>query len=101
MSRTARAFLERQPAIHNSFATGARDPATRKAIADKFDMEKRAGELVVHYRSPNRLCGLYIALAGWIIRHYGEQAQITETRCMKRGDPACEVHVRWSEAGDR
>jgi hypothetical protein len=101
MSRSAREFLERHPAIHNSFATGVRDPATRKAVSDKFDLKKLPGELVMHYRSPNRLCGLYVALARRIIGHYGDQATVEETRCMKKGDPACEVHVRWSHPGGR
>jgi hypothetical protein len=99
MSRSAREFLERHPSIHNSFATGVRDPATRQAIGDKFDLRKYPGELVMHYRSPNRLCGLYMALARWIIRHYGDQADVEETRCLKKGDRACEVHVRWPQAG--
>ncbi len=99
MSHNAREFLERQPRIHNSFATGVRDPATHKAIADKFNMEARATELVMRYRSPNQLCGLYMALARWVINHYGDQATVEETRCLKKGDPECEVHICWAEAG--
>ena len=99
MSKNARQFLERQPAIHNSFATGVHDSAARAAIADKFKLEKRDRELVMHYRSPNRLCGLYMAMARWIIKHYGDHAVVDETRCLKNGDPECELHILWHEPG--
>ncbi|HUU85280.1 MAG TPA: heme NO-binding domain-containing protein [Phycisphaerae bacterium] len=96
MSKNAREFLERQPAIHNGFATAVRDPEVRKAIGDKFHIEKRDNEIITHYSSPNQLCGLYIALARWIINHYGDEATIEETRCQKKGDAECEVNIHWS-----
>ena len=99
MSLSAREFLERQPNIHNSFTTGVRDAAARRAIGDKFRLEKRERELVMHYRSPNQLCGLYTALARWIINHYNEEATVEELRCLKRGDPECEVHIHWPQPG--
>jgi hypothetical protein len=96
MSKTAREFLMRQPKIHNGFATGARDPAARKAINDKFQLEARDAELVMHYRSENQLCGLYRALARWIVDHYQDLATIEETQCLKRGAPECEIHIRFA-----
>ena len=99
MSGTSRQFLERQPTIHNCFATGVRDPEARKAVTDKFRVEKLEKEIVTHYRSPNHLCDLYEALARWIIRYYGERATIWQTQCTRRGDPECEIHVRWEEDG--
>lgn len=98
MSANARQFLERQQTIHNTFATGMRDADARSGIRDKFRLEGRPGELVTHYRSPNQLCGLYKALAQWVLDHYREQATIEETRCTKRGDTECEIHIRWPEA---
>lgn len=95
MSRNAREFLERQPTIHNTFATGVRDPEARHGIRDKFRLERREQELITHYRSPNELCGLYKALARWVLRHYEEQATIEEPLCLKRGDAECEIHIRW------
>lgn len=97
MSRSARELLERQPIIHNTFATGVRDPDARRDIRDKFRLEQRPDELVTHYRSPNELCGLYKALARWVLRHYGESATIDEPLCLKRGDPECEIHIRWNQ----
>jgi hypothetical protein len=94
-SANARQFLERQQTIHNTFATGVRDPEARHGIRDKFRLEKLPDELVTHYRSPNELCGLYKALARWVLKHYQEEAVIEETCCTKRGDPECEIHIRW------
>lgn len=96
ISSNAREFFERQPRIHNGFATGVRDPEARKTINDKFRLESHNGELIVHYRSPNLLCGLYKAIARWILTHYQEQAEISETRCLKSGDEECEIHICWS-----
>lgn len=98
MSANARQFLERQQTIHNTFATGMRDAGARSGIRDKFRLEGRPHELVTHYRSPNQLCGLYKALAQWVLDHYREQATIEETRCTKRGDTECEIHIRWPGA---
>jgi len=95
MSKTAREFLERQPRIHNGFATAVQDPTARKAITDKFRLDKLEDSLVVHYCSPNQLCGLYKALARWIINYYGETASIEESHCLKRGDDECEIRLRW------
>ena len=96
MSKTAREFIERQPAIHNNFATAVQDPEARKNINDKFSIDRLENELVTHSRSENKLCGLYKALARWILDHYGDTATIEETRCLKQGDPECEIHIRWS-----
>jgi hypothetical protein len=94
-SANARQFLERQQTIHNTFATGVRDPGARRGIRDKFRLEKLDHELVTHYRSPNELCGLYKALAHWVLGHFGERASIEEPQCTKRGDAECEIHIRW------
>ena len=93
MASNAREFLLRQPKIHNGFATSQQDAAVRSAIDDKFKVEERDGELVVHYRSPNQLCGLYMALARWIINHYGDNAVVEEACCAKNGALECEIHV--------
>ena len=96
MAKNAREFLLRQPKIHNGFATSQQDAALRAAIDDKFEVEECNGEIVVHYKSPNQLCGLYMALARCIINHYGDNAVVDEARCTKNGASECEIHVRWS-----
>jgi hypothetical protein len=101
MSANSREFLERQITIHNVFASGVRDPEARKAVVDKFRIEKLPDEIVTHYRSPNRLCALYKSLARWMFRHYGDEAVIDEQKCMLRGDDECEIHVIWKKLGAR
>jgi len=91
---STREFLERQPTIHNSMASSVRDPQSRKAIADKFRVEQAGPETIVHYVSPNRHCTLYRGLALWVADYFKETVEITEPRCMKRGDPECEIHIR-------
>ena len=95
MCKTSRQFLEMQPEIHNTFAVGLQRPEDRDAVRDKFRLEKLKDELVVHYRSPNRLCDLYKAIAQRVFEHYHEKATIDEPRCMKRGDDDCELRIRW------
>jgi hypothetical protein len=95
MSKTARKFLERQPAVHNNFASGVQDGESRRLIVDKFRIETLDRELVTHYCSPNLLCHLYECLAYEVLRVYGETAEVEHTACMKKGDPECEIHIRW------
>ena len=96
MAKSARDLLELQPRIHNGFATGVQDPTAGRAINEKFQLETHNGELVMRYRSANQLCGLYKALARKIISHYGDDATIKETQCLKNGDPECELHICWA-----
>jgi len=95
MSANSREFLERQVTIHNVFASGVVDPNSRKAVVDKFRIETFDDKIVTHYRSPNKLCSLYKALAHWMFIHYSDDAVIEETKCMHRGDEECEIHVIW------
>lgn len=95
MSGDSRSFLLRQPAIHNSLAAGLVAPADRRAVEDKFSAALSGEDLIVHYRSPNRHCGLYKALAIRIIAHYGDQATLSETQCQRAGAEACTIRIRW------
>jgi hypothetical protein len=96
MSKNSREFLLRQPAIHNSLAAGVSEEHQRTAVADKFNIDMTTDGLVTHYRSGNGHCGLYKALAQRVIDHYGDEARIEESRCVRRGDEECEIHVRWT-----
>ena len=97
MCKTSREFLEMQPEIHNTFAVGLHRPEDRDAVLDKFRLEKLENELVVHYRSANQMCDLYKAIAQRVFLHFGDVATIEEPRCMKRGDNACMLRIRWSQ----
>ena len=95
MSKNARQFLERHPAVHNNFADAVRDAESREQIKDKFRIEKLDNKLITHYRSPNRHCHLYVSLAKEVLNLYGEEAAIEEPKCLKRGDSECEIWIRW------
>jgi len=99
MSGNSRDFLERQQAIHNSLAAGVCEESKRRAVADKFRIDKNGDEIITHYRSENQHCSLYKTLARWIIRYYGDEASIGERRCMREGADECEIHVRWTRLG--
>jgi hypothetical protein len=71
-------------------------PEDRDAVREKFRLEKLPDVLVVHYRSPNRFCAMYKAIARLVFRHYGEKAIIDEPRCVLRGDDECEMRIRWT-----
>lgn len=92
-----RAFLLRQPAIHNSLAAGLRDPQ-RRAVADKFRVQAVPGGVRVHYASPNRLAALYDAIAHELARGFGETARVS----FEAGGPddaRCVILVELAPAG--
>ena len=101
MSSSAKAFLERQPDIHNVMASSLKTSAERAHVVDKFRLETSANQLTMFYRSPNRLCGLYKAMALWILDHYGEHASIADPSCQKRGDTECRIEIRWPAENTR
>ncbi len=97
MSKNSYEFLLIQPTIHNCFATAVVDANERKDINDKFKVDKLKNKIITHYVSPNKLCGLYKALAEWMINHYKDEADIEEVKCLKKGDKECEIHIQWSK----
>ncbi|OCH97687.1 hypothetical protein A8135_02280 [Legionella jamestowniensis] len=97
MSKNSYAFLSIQPTIHNCFATSTADAESRQAVNEKFKLEQLPNQLITHYRSPNQLCGLYKALAQWVIAYYQDKASIEEKKCLKLGDNECEIHVKWTK----
>ena len=99
MSKNSYEFLSIQPTIHNCFATSMVDVESRRAINDKFRVEQLPNQLITHYRSPNKLCGLYKTLALWVINYYQDETTITEKKCLKLGDDECEIHIRWTKLG--
>ena len=97
MAPDARSFLERQPRIHASFSRALDTAASREAPKpQKFHIATLDDGLLVEYRSDNRLCGLYKALAGAVLRHYRDEAcRIEEPVCMHHGHDHCEIRLTW------
>jgi hypothetical protein len=52
----------------------------------------------IAYSSPRRLCVLLGGLVEGTARHYGERADIVESRCMRHGDSACLFDVTFTRA---
>lgn len=100
MSSSAREFLMRQPRVHDTMASSLRSEASRDRVRDKFSVEEDGDTLVVTYRSPNRLCGLYEALFERLLDEYGDTGTFERTSCQKRGDPVCTFRLRTESAGD-
>lgn len=97
MSPTARDFLERQPRIHARFSHSLGEDADDGAFdRNKFEVEAVEDGLRVVYRSRNRMCELYKALARELMAHYRDtEGRITESQCMHDGADACRMHVHW------
>jgi hypothetical protein len=76
----------------------------RATIPNARPPQLRVSELgdegvAIEYTSPRQLCVLLRGLAEGTARHYGEEAQIEEVSCMRRGDPSCRFEVRLSRGG--
>ncbi len=97
MAPDARSFLERQPRIHGSFSRSLDDAEhLGKQKAQKFRTTEMPDGLLVEYRSPNKLCGMYKSLAAAVFHHYKDTTgRIEESRCMHDGHDHCEIRVRW------
>lgn len=95
----ARDMLLRQPKIHNAIGQSLMDSTVRRAVDMKFNLEPLPDKVIMHYRSPNKMCTYYRSLATWVGDHFGEDTEIHEPRCLKRGDSECEIHVRFTPKG--
>lgn len=92
---SAREHLLRQPTIHNTMGAALNDQ-DRDGVQRKFRVEDLKDELIVHYQSENRHCTLYKRIAQRVLEMYGEVGEVWETQCMKKNDPECEIHVKFS-----
>ncbi|HEY7985054.1 MAG TPA: heme NO-binding domain-containing protein [Ktedonobacterales bacterium] len=74
-------------------ATGVTPPLFKYRL-----VESDPAAVMVVYESARKLCPLLLgAIAGAAMR-YGEQAQVYERTCMRRGDAACQIIARFSPA---
>lgn len=53
-----------------------------------------AGEVVISYSSPRKMCGFAKGIARGLAKHFGERIVLTEGSCMHNGDPRCTISVR-------
>jgi predicted hydrocarbon binding protein len=51
-------------------------------------------EVVIIYDSPRKMCSLAKGIARGIAGRFDEKVDLTETSCMLKGSPQCEIRVR-------
>ena len=51
-------------------------------------------EVMVHYTSERKLCAVAEGIADGLASHFGERVEVSQPRCMHRGDAACDISVR-------
>jgi hypothetical protein len=100
-SPNSRVLLEKQVVIHNVFASSLKNPEARKTVRDKFQIETFDDKVITHYRSPNQLCKLYRQIGKLVFDYYGDEAYFQEPKCVFKGDPECEIHIKWNKFGDK
>lgn len=94
---TVRAFLLHQPEVHNTLAAGLAE-GERQHVARKFRAEAMPGGARVFYRSPNRLAGLYAAVARRLGEEFGQPTTIT-FEAGGPGDAECVMLIEVEETG--
>ena len=84
-------FLEHtEAAIHTEVRT--RD---KQASPPKLRIVRpQSDQILVLYESPRRMCSLAKGIIRGAARHYDQQIQISEPRCMLAGAKRCEITVR-------
>ena len=104
-------LAKRYPAFFESHATTAPflltlnriiHPEVRKlypgADVPNFEFGESNGSLTMSYTSERQLCFFGEGLIEGAAAHYGETVEITQPRCMRRGDPSCEFKIVLSNA---
>ncbi|MGI8461296.1 MAG: heme NO-binding domain-containing protein [Solirubrobacterales bacterium] len=100
-------FVERYPAFFESHESTEPflltlnriiHPEVRKlypgADVPSFEFGESNGSLTMSYVSARRLCFFGEGLIEGAAGHYGERAEISQPRCVLRGDPNCEFKIR-------
>ncbi len=70
----------------------AEDPAAKPPELRVTRISLR--ELVIFYTSSRKLCALAVGIAKGIAEYYHEHVEISQPKCMLRGEPVCEIRVR-------
>jgi predicted hydrocarbon binding protein len=83
--------VEHADAMIQTFVHGQRE-------AEKLRMHETVrispNELHVVYYSPRKLCGIAAGIIHGVASYFGESIRISESACMRRGEPFCSFVVR-------
>lgn len=86
-SKSTLDLLERVPKIHLDLAA-----SSGVKIEEKLKLVERTSDsITIHYESPNKMCIFLKELAKVAFGYYGEKCEITESKCMDKGDSYCEI----------
>ena len=89
VGNTAKQFLLSMDRVHGLVTRnipGAKPP--------RFEYEElEDGRLRMHYRPERQLCPVLRGLILGVGIYFGEELEVLETRCMKKGDPMCTMEV--------
>ena len=88
--RTLDVIEHTEETIHKVVRTrnpGAAPPELQCARPSKDDV-------VITYASPRRMCAIAKGIARGLAAHYGEAVRVSESACMRKGDPQCRISVR-------
>lgn len=95
ISKNSYEFLSILPTLYNCITTGVSEQKARESTADRFWVEKLENKIITYYQSDNKQCGIYKAVAKHIIKHYKDEAQLTEIDCMHNGADKCQINIEW------
>ena len=90
--KSAKEFLKNMDRVHTSM-TRTLPGATPPRFTYEEPSER---ELVIFYRSLRKLCTFAKGLIAGVADYFHERIAVEERRCMKRGHPACELHLTFS-----
>jgi hypothetical protein len=54
-------------------------------------IRRSADEVVLIYGSPRKMCAFAIGIAKGLAKHYDETIEVSQTKCMHKGAPHCEI----------
>jgi len=87
----ARDFLSHVDRIHTQVTQSIAGAHPPKLAAEDLPN----GGLAIHYASERKLCPVLHGLILGVGIHFGQQLDVTETCCTRRGDPECVFEVRF------
>ncbi len=86
---TPREFLLSMTRVHDQVTC-----YLEAATPPRFTYEELpSGQLLMHYHSQRGLCAVLHGLILGVGIHFGQELQVRETACMKKGDPHCTMEV--------
>lgn len=88
--RTLDVIENTEATIHRLVRLNTPDAAPPKLVTRR----PTPNEVIITYTSKRGMCAVAKGIAGGIAKQYNERIRITETGCMLKGAPTCEISVK-------